>query len=1036
MIKPRWLCLFWMIAVAALAKEHEGLLLKKAAVNSARYFDCNRIRCAVMNNATFTRHPISGNSDFYLDDYSLIYTSGLWLAAKVNGKIRVSTADFSSDYVGGAIDGQGNPYGKEDSTFRVYRIVRSDHAGNNPDYAAWPIQQGAPADQQGNPLLMGDQTLWCSFTDAYLENRLANITPPLGAEVHLTVWGWNALDHVMFLRWEIINKSNDKWDDAYLGIYSDPDVLDANNDLVGSDSTLALVYCYDAENRYGYAPFHAVGYQFLESPAISSPGDTAMIRGLRRVDHKNIPVYSPRMEKNLSRDYGWNDIYYLSDQTAQYFYNRLQCLNYFGEPAIDPLTHRPSCWAFSGDPIAGTGWLDNSLPPRDRRMMLSTGPITVAAGDTIWLTAAIIAHRDNLRLENIAAVKRTARLLQELYRQQFALVANAAVTIDVVAANEVDVHINAGVHSEINLSQAMAQLYNYRQELVHSIELYDDGDHNDGLAGDHQFGNSWNTTPRDESLYLDLVLVDGAGKAYRFGHAVEKITLSHSIYFEPIISADGQNFDGEANPGETVFITYSIKNDYLYPIRKLALLTQIADPMMPLKFHWFELDSVPAASYAPMNFDMSERYQYLYFDIPAMIGENYQIRLRLDAYDDAYHHWQQNLTIPVKPYLYVPYETRTTQISGKSDGYFTIRIISPPDLTGHDYTISLTDSQPYFRFNLKDLTLDKYLLVNHPLPDWDAFNMPITDGFKIVNAFLPRGELRRAEYQDIPGGHPAGFQSINASGQFFNGGVSLGTAARQDFYAVEIEFTNNLDNRGVVGAPAGQHAFRFKNSIMANADAFLPNPFYVWKIWRGQRIGKLNACFVELPGRSTFNNVWAPDASANGGQETLCIMSSDYDSTGQLYLNLRPNQSEILYWLYLRLTDANSVVDAGDKFILDWEYPATVDDRFVFTTTPVFDQADSSQPYAFDLLQNYPNPFNPLTSIRFSLDKPSPVRLTIYNLLGQQVRVISDKKLPAGIHEVAWDGTDRNGNSVASGLYFARLIAADASKVIKMILIR
>ncbi len=1036
MIRPKWVWLFWLISFVALAKENDGLLSPKTTIRSARYFDGNRITCSVMNDGTFSRHPIAGNSDFWLDNYALIYTSGLWLAARVNGKIRASTADFATDYVGGAIDSQGNPFGRDDSTFRVYKIARGDHAGNNPDYAAWPIEQGAPVDAQGNPRLIGDQTLWCSYTDAFLEDRMANISPPLNAEVHLAVWGWKALDNVMFLRWEIINKSNETWEDAYLGIYSDPDVLDANDDLVGSDSTLALVYCYDSAKRYYLSPFHAVGYQILESPAIPSPGDTAMFLGRRVTDRKNVPVYSPRMEKNLGQDYGWNDVAHRTDQTAQYFYNRLQCLNYFGAAAIDPVTNRPATWAFSGDPIAGTGWLDNALPPRDRRMMVSAGPVTVAAGDTIWLTAAVFAHRNNLRLENIAAVKRTARQLQELYRQQFEVVASATVNVQDAAPNEVDVHIVASVQSEQPLSQARAQFHNYRQELVQAVPLYDDGSHDDGRAGDGIFGNLWTTTPIEEPLYLDLIVTGVSGRLFRFGHAAEKITLSRKIYFEPIVAADVQNHDGEANPGESVFIIYAIQNDYPFPIRQLALQTQIADSIVPPKFHWFEVDSVPAKSHTRMDFNSSRRYEYLYFDIPSGIADNYRIQLRLDAYDDGNHHWQQIVSIPVKPYEYVPYETRTTQISGRSDSYFTIRIVSPPDLTGHVYTITLSDSLPNFRFSLMDQTLNKFLLVNHPLPVWDALNMPITDGFIIVNAFLPLGELRGAEYEDIAGGHPAGLQGINSGGKFFNGGVVLGTAAKQDFYAVEIEFTNDLAAGNVVGLPAGQYAFRFKNSIMGNADAFLPNPFRVWKKVHGQRVGLLNAGFLEITSRNTFNNVWAPTAATDGGRETLYIMATDYDSSGQLYLNRQPESSEILYWLYFRLADANSVVDAGDRFILDWEYPATSEDRFIFATTPVDESADSTRPNAFDLFQNYPNPFNPVTRLRFSLARASLVKLQIYNLLGQQVQTLLEKKLTAGVHEVYWDGTDQNGHPVASGLYLARLSSNDTFKVIKMLFLR
>jgi hypothetical protein len=95
-----------------------------------------------------------------------------------------------------------------------------------------------------------------------------------------------------------------------------------------------------------------------------------------------------------------------------------------------------------------------------------------------------------------------------------------------------------------------------------------------------------------------------------------------------------------------------------------------------------------------------------------------------------------------------------------------------------------------------------------------------------------------------------------------------------------------------------------------------------------------------------------------------------------------------------------------------------------------------SRPLDFALWQNYPNPFNPETTIRYSLAQESSVRLSIFNVLGQEVISLVDANQAAGFHEIAWDGKDAGGSMVASGLYFYRLQTRDFMETRKMVLLR
>ncbi|MFH1699898.1 MAG: S8 family serine peptidase [Candidatus Zixiibacteriota bacterium] len=94
-------------------------------------------------------------------------------------------------------------------------------------------------------------------------------------------------------------------------------------------------------------------------------------------------------------------------------------------------------------------------------------------------------------------------------------------------------------------------------------------------------------------------------------------------------------------------------------------------------------------------------------------------------------------------------------------------------------------------------------------------------------------------------------------------------------------------------------------------------------------------------------------------------------------------------------------------------------------------------PQVLELSQNHPNPFNPETSIRFVLKSTQHATLDVYNIIGQSVRNLFDEIASAGEHNVIWDGTDNNGQQVASGVYFYRLTAADGvSQTKKMILMK
>ncbi|MBC8204267.1 T9SS type A sorting domain-containing protein [bacterium] len=96
----------------------------------------------------------------------------------------------------------------------------------------------------------------------------------------------------------------------------------------------------------------------------------------------------------------------------------------------------------------------------------------------------------------------------------------------------------------------------------------------------------------------------------------------------------------------------------------------------------------------------------------------------------------------------------------------------------------------------------------------------------------------------------------------------------------------------------------------------------------------------------------------------------------------------------------------------------------------------------YALHQNYPNPFNPTTTIKYELPEMSEIKLTIYNIQGQEVLVLQEGLKQAGYHKIVWNGISADGVPVTSGLYFCKFTAKgqisgkNYNRISKMLLIK
>jgi hypothetical protein len=86
---------------------------------------------------------------------------------------------------------------------------------------------------------------------------------------------------------------------------------------------------------------------------------------------------------------------------------------------------------------------------------------------------------------------------------------------------------------------------------------------------------------------------------------------------------------------------------------------------------------------------------------------------------------------------------------------------------------------------------------------------------------------------------------------------------------------------------------------------------------------------------------------------------------------------------------------------------------------------------AYALDQNYPNPFNPSTTIQYALPTAANVKLTVFNVLGQEAATLVNENKPAGTYTVQFDGS-----RLASGVYFYRLEAGTIVEMKKLVLLK
>jgi hypothetical protein len=299
------------------------------------------------------------------------------------------------------------------------------------DWNEWPASDGAPyTDVNGNgvydpsvdiPGVAGaDQTLWhvSNDLDTKRANDVGGVTP-IGLEVQRTIWGYNrtgVLGNTIFTKYRMVNKSAVRLDSMYVGQWADPDLGGAVSGIVydtpGCDSTLNLGYVYSGKEVYGGwgSPPPAFGYVLVQGPLVpGSSSDSAITSSGFRKGYRNLPMTS-----YIFTVCGNSTYVDARNGSSTDWYNVLRGVGTrTGTPFIDPSTGSITKYLASGDPVAGKGWIGAS---GDCTATLSSGPFTLAAGDTQEVVVAATIAMGADRINSVAVLKSAAAQLRSSYR--------------------------------------------------------------------------------------------------------------------------------------------------------------------------------------------------------------------------------------------------------------------------------------------------------------------------------------------------------------------------------------------------------------------------------------------------------------------------------------------------------------------------------------------------------------------------------------------------------------------------------------------
>lgn len=232
----------------------------------------------------------------------------------------------------------------------------------------------------------------------------------------------------------------------------------------------------------------------------------------------------------------------------------------------------------------------------------------------------------------------------------------------------------------------------------------------------------------------------------------------------------------------------------------------------------------------------------------------------------------------------------------------------------------------------------------------------------------------------------------------------------------------------------GQKLFKYYQRLV-----HIRNSFETFKTSEIKRIANNQArVYAYLRPCVDQNGIVAVNFSNNAMKATLSInpydlrVSTDSLLTGKIYY-----LNDVLNDTSYAITKAG--ISNFQVKLLPWSAVVFIfSDTLIHFTTKLMDSQRDYLPDTFMLSQNYPNPFNSVTTICYKLGEQGTfhVALKIYNLLGEEIKILVDETQKAGSYRIPWNGKDETGNQLASGIYLYQLKTVNFEQSRKMIVLK
>lgn len=332
---------------------------------------------------------------------TIVFAGGIYIST-IKGTDKVtSQTEFATEFQPGHITNFGVPFDQltwDDPAASTNQVYLIDESRSGDDWTNWP----GDLDAYGDPGLLAAAQTWAVFNDADVTiHREPSVSPNpgIGVEIVLQSFAFSsgAVRDVVFFKFDITNKTSTNYPNTYLGLWMDPDVDNASNDIVGVDTARGLGFCYNADNSDASS---CTGFDFFQGPIVDTTQISSKLVNKFRNNKTVLLTYDGNENRYIPETLPGNQIWLGATSFNTYAngtdprndgerYNLLAGL--YANGNVKAGCGVDDYYAFRGNPVTQSGCdVATSAQQADQRILHGVGPFTLQAGATQVIWAGVI----------------------------------------------------------------------------------------------------------------------------------------------------------------------------------------------------------------------------------------------------------------------------------------------------------------------------------------------------------------------------------------------------------------------------------------------------------------------------------------------------------------------------------------------------------------------------------------------------------------------------------------------------------------------